>query len=117
MKLRLILAATLVLGLTTACSGRKNYSPFPSINEESKANLDKPIDCSTAAHDIKILEEERASIGKQILSGVRSVVPFAAVAGILAGDYSDRVSVATGSYNRDIEDKVYLIRTTCSTPS
>ena len=39
--------------------------------------------------------------------------PIAAVAGILMGDYSDRVSVAVGTYNSDIEAKIAQIKRAC----
>ncbi len=96
-----------------ACSDRKNLSPFPTISPETKAEIASPVNCSTAQSDIKVLEEEKASVGKQVLSGVRSILPIAAVAGILMGDYRSRVQVATGTYNADIEDKIAKIKSTC----
>ncbi|WKZ57357.1 MAG: hypothetical protein QY326_01445 [Bdellovibrionota bacterium] len=33
-------------------------------------------------------------------------MPISAVAGILMGDYRDRVQVATGQYNNDIEARL-----------
>jgi hypothetical protein len=88
---------------------------MPTIAPEAKAALDAPINCLTAQRDIQILEEEKASVGKQILSGVRAVVPFSAAAGILMGDYRDRAEVATGQYNADIEAKIAQIRQKCGT--
>lgn len=99
--------------LLTGCSDRKNMSPFPSIEPSTKQKLNAPVNCSTAYRDIKVLEEEKASVGKRMLSGVRSVFPIAAVAGILSGDYSDRVSVAIGQYNSDIEAKIAQIKSQC----
>ncbi len=84
-----------------------------SISQTAKDHLAKDVDCSTARKDIQILTQERASVGKQALSGVRSVVPLAAVVGILRGDYRDRVSVATGKYNSDIDAKIKEIKDTC----
>jgi hypothetical protein len=53
-------------------------------------------------------------VAKQILSGVRSVFPIAAAAaGILMGDYRDRVTVATGKYNRDLAAKIAHIKSEC----
>ena len=104
---------TLSLVVFSGCSDRKNVSPLPTISAGTRANLDAPVNCSTARSDIKILEEEKASVGKQVLSGVRSVLPISAVAGILMGDYSDRVAVASGSYNADIEAKIARIKALC----
>ena len=96
-----------------SCSERKNVSPMPSISDSARASLKAPVNCSTAKNDIATLEEEKASVGKQMLSGVRAVFPIAAVAGILMGDYSDRVKVATGQYNSDIEAKITQIKQEC----
>lgn len=93
---------------------RENYSQMPSIDPAIKANLSAPVDCRSARQDIALLEEERASVGKQILSGVRSIMPIAAVGGILMGDYNDRFEVATGQYNSDIEAKIAQIRRVCN---
>lgn len=96
-----------------ACSQRKDISPRPSISEDAIISLDKEINCSTARADIEILENEKASVGKQILSGVRSVIPFSAVAAIIMGDYRERAQVATGQYNDDIESKILEIKSSC----
>jgi hypothetical protein len=102
-----------LLAFTGCSKDRENLSPMPSINPEVKASLNAPINCINARHDIAVLEEERASVAKQVLSGVRSVFPIAAVAGLLLGDYSDRFEVATGQYNADIEAKIARIRSYC----
>lgn len=97
----------------SGCSDRKNVSPMPSITSEEKKELAKPVDCSTAQQDIATLEKERASVGGRIVAGVRSIFPIAAVAGILTGDYSDRVAVASGKYNDDIAAKIEEIKSVC----
>lgn len=71
------------------------------------------MNCATARQDIATLEDEKASVGRRALAGVRSVIPFSAAAGILLGDYSDRVEVATGSYNEALDSKIQEIRATC----
>jgi hypothetical protein len=102
------------LFIMTGCSqDTENFSPLPSIDPEVKADLDAPINCLNARRDIATLEEEKASVGKQILSGVRAVFPIAAVSGLLLGDYGDRVEVATGQYNADIDAKIARIRSYC----
>ena len=102
-----------VLCFTSACSKYPNNSPMPSVSKDAKRELKQPVKCSTARTDIRILQEERASVAKRALSGVRSVMPIAAVAGLLMGDYSDRVSVTTGQYNQDIDRKIAQIKRVC----
>ena len=99
--------------LVSGCAQRENISPVPSIPADAKRELEQPVNCNTAHSDIRILEEEKASVGKRALSGVRSIFPISAAAGILMGDYSDRVSVATGKYNDDIESKISHIKRRC----
>jgi len=113
MKRTLLLVLVASCLFISGCANRTNHSPIPSISEEAQNNLNKLVDCNTAQQDIATLEEEKASVGKRVLSGVRSVFPIAAVAGILMGDYSDRVSVAAGTYNDDIDAKIKQIKEVC----
>jgi hypothetical protein len=71
------------------------------------------VNCSTARQDIATLEQEKASVAKQIVSGARSVIPFSAAAGIVLGDQQDRMEVATGEYNDKIDAKIAEIRRKC----
>lgn len=107
------LLLALVAAALIGCSGQKNISPMPSITEDQRQAMEKPVNCKTARQDIEILENEKASVARQLLAGARSVMPIAAVAGILTGDYNDRASVAIGTYNEDIEKKIRQIRAKC----
>jgi hypothetical protein len=94
------------------CS-RANHSPVPTIDPQVKQQLGAPINCATAKQDIATLEDEKASVAKQVLSGARSIIPFSAAAGIVMGDARDRVEVATGAYNDQIDAKIAQIRRKC----
>lgn len=85
----------------------------PSISEQAKAKLAKPVNCQTAKKDIAALEKEKKSVTTQVTAGVRSVVPTAAVAGLLRGDTKDRAKVASGAYNKEIDAKIAEIKKTC----
>ncbi len=100
-KLSVVLLALIVL------SGCK------TISQTAKDDLDKPVNCVTAREDIAALEAEKASTAKKSEAGVGMVLPGAAVIGILSGDYKDRVKVATGEYNRDIDAKIMEIKCAC----
>ncbi len=112
-KLNIFVGVLLISLLASGCADRKNLSPFPTISDNAKADLSAPVDCQTAQKNISVLESEKASVGRQVLSGVRSIMPISAVAGILMGDYSDRVEVASGEYNNDIEAKIAIIKSSC----
>ena len=108
-----VLLAGILVSSVFACSGQKDNSPMPSISEKAEADLHAKVNCATAPQDIKTLEDEHASVGRRLLDGVRSVFPIAAVAGMLTGDYSERVEVASGEYNREIETKIAEIKEIC----
>ena len=84
-----------------------------TITAEDEARLEKAVDCATAEQDIAALEQERASAGERALTGVRMVLPAAAVMGILRRDMRNRAEVATGAYNEELEAKIAEIRQTC----
>jgi len=105
-----------ILGLGIAMLLATGLLACKTISPEAKAAITGEVDCSTAEQDLAVLEAERASVGKRIVSGVRSVMPVSAVVGILSGDYINRVSVATGVYNRDIEQKEQQISEQCGIP-
>ena len=83
-------------------------------SDRVKAQLAKPVDCNTAQHDIKVLEEEKASLLKRTVSGARSVMPIGATISLLAGNYKDGVEVAVGDYNADIEARIQAIKQKCN---
>ena len=51
-----LISLAITLLVVSGCSGRKNYSPLPTIDEEVKAEISAPVNCSTADRDIAILE-------------------------------------------------------------
>ncbi len=84
-----------------------------SISKEAKAKLAKPVKCETAKRDIAALEKEKASVGRQALAGVTSVMPSGAALALVTGDTKARAKVATGSYNKQIKEKIAEIKKTC----
>ncbi len=83
------------------------------VSKEAKRELRQPVNCTTAAGDIRILESEKAHVGKQIVSGVTAITPAGAVIGILTGTERDKFTVATGDYNRQIDAKIAEIKRVC----
>ena len=83
------------------------------ISQDAKRELRQPVNCATAEGDIRVLESEKAHAGKQLLSGIMAISPAGAVIGILTGTEGDKLKVATGDYNRQIEAKIAEIKRTC----
>lgn len=99
-----IVAAVLLFGLLlNGCAS----------TDKGRAEVDKPVNCDTAAADIKALEEEKVSAGKQLAAGVTSIVPVGLVAGLLTGRADDKAEIALGSYNEMLDDKIAEIKALC----
>ena len=83
------------------------------ISKEAKHKLKKPIDCRTAEYDIEILEGARASASKQAMAGAQTITPAGIATGILGGTWNTNRKVATGEYNKAIDDKIREIKDYC----
>ncbi len=104
-KTLLLLAIPSFLVLPYGCAAKKA--------EQAEADMARPVDCATAEQDIATLEGEKASTSEQVASGVESIVPSAAVIGLLSGTYETNAKVAAGDYNQSIDAKVEEIKTEC----
>lgn len=113
----ILIGSLLLATVTMTGCNRQNHSPRPTIDDKAKQDLAAPINCSTARRDIATLQDEKASVAKQVVSGARSIIPFSAAAGVVLGDQQDRVEVATGVYNDRIDAKIAEIRSKCGIPS
>lgn len=73
----------------------------------------QPINCATAEGDIRVLESERAHVAQQILLGVTAITPPGLILGILTRTEKEKINVATGEYNKMLENKITEIKETC----
>ena len=97
----------LIVGVTflmVACSPQ---------SKEAKQELAQPVNCTTAEGDIRVLENEKAHVAKQVASGVTAVAPAGLVLGVVTGTEDDKLEVATGDYNDQIDKKIAEIKSTC----
>jgi hypothetical protein len=76
-------------------------------------SLTQPINCATSEGDIRVLESEKAHVGRQIVAGVASVAPAGIVLGLVTGTSGTRLRVATGEYNQRIDERIADIKRTC----
>jgi uncharacterized MAPEG superfamily protein len=83
------------------------------ITKQEKQELAKPIDCRTAEGDIRVLQSEKAHVAQEIANGVTAIFPAGAVIGIISGTESDKIKVASGDYNKMIDQKIAEIKTKC----
>lgn len=85
-----------------------------SVSKETKQDLAKPIDCSTAEGDIRVLISEKENVGREIAAGVSSIVPIGLVLNTVTGNEKTNVQVATGEYNTMIDKKIGEIKQECN---
>ena len=83
------------------------------ISPQAQQDLAKPVNCATAAGDMRVLQSEKANVMTQIASGVTSLDPAAAVMSTVTGSEVAKLKVASGEYNQMIDDKIALIKKTC----
>jgi len=84
-----------------------------TISDQSKENLAKPVNCSTARQDIAALEKNKVSTAKKALTGVSAVSPVGAALTVASRQAKDKGSVVSGDYNRKIDQKIAEIERTC----
>ena len=81
--------------------------------KQIKRDLSKQINCAHAEGDIRVLQSEKAHVAKQVLSGITAITPAGAALGIITGTEKAKLQVATGHYNRLLDDKIAEIKTVC----
>ena len=93
--------------------GNAVYRIAQQFKQEARSIQSQRIDCRTAPGDLRVLQSEKANVVQQIGMGVTAIYPAGAVVGILTGTEGTKLSVATGDYNRTIDDKIAQIKSTC----
>ena len=71
-----------------------------------------PVNCAAADGDLRMLEREKKTTLQRIGSGVRMVVPAGLVVGVATGTHT-KYEVATGTYNKMLDDKMAEIKQAC----
>ena len=81
--------------------------------KEVMEEMDNPINCSTAEGDIRMLQEEKANVAQQILAGVSAITPAGFVIGVVTRTEQTKLTVATGEYDRMIDERIAEIKAKC----
>jgi hypothetical protein len=84
--------------------------------KQAEAAEKMPINCATAEGDIRMLQNEKASVAQQAAMGVTAIAPVGLVAGLVTRTEGTKVKVATGEYNKALDAKIAEIKATCSIP-
>jgi hypothetical protein len=102
--MRTILIAAAVV-FVTACQA--------PVTQTEKQELAAPVNCATAESDLRTLQSEKTKVGKQVLEGVSAFSPIGLVTGVATGTEKEKAQVASGDYNKMIDQKIAEIKATC----
>ena len=91
--------------LVTGCAAQ--------YQKQEQQALQQPINCATAEGDIRVLQSEKAHVAQQFAMGISAIAPASLVLGTLTGTEQIKAQVASGEYNRMIDQKIAQIRATC----
>ncbi len=82
-------------------------------HEHLQAQLTSPVDCLNADNDIASLQGEKASSGEKFLNGVASLLPSSVLLNLVTGEFTSRVSIASGKFNKRVDTKIQDIHDSC----
>lgn len=100
---------TPALALFAACA-------FQQKQVEQQLAKPAPINCQTAAGDIRLLQSEKAHVVQQIAEGATAIYPASLVVGLITGTEGTKLDVAIGDYNKKIDARIAEIKQTCGLP-
>jgi len=84
-----------------------------SSYKKGEQDVKKPVNCATAEGDIRALKSEKAHVAQQLAAGVSAITPIGLVAGVVTGTEGTKAEVATGDYNKMLDDKIAEIQQEC----
>jgi len=97
------LAVCFVISMAGCASNQKR------VEQEMK----QPINCAHAEGNIRALQNEKTHTANQIAAGVQAIVPASLVIGLVTGTEGTNARVATGQYNKMIDERIAKIRSKC----
>ena len=84
-----------------------------TIYDKNEVLLEQPIDCSTADEDIAALTAATPEPRQRIRAAIGTVMPVGAATGVVTRDYRDRARLATGGFEKDLNNKIADIYEQC----
>lgn len=105
-KVTMTIMAISLCALLTACASQETV-------KKGEMDAKKPVNCATAEADIRVLKSEKTTASEQMATGVTTIVPVGLVVNTVAGNTGTNAKVATGDYNKMLDDKIAEIQKTC----
>jgi len=93
--------------LVAGCQSDKKYEQY---EEQAKT---MPVNCAHAEGDLRMLQSEKVSTSQQAAAGVTAVVPVGAIVGFISGTEGTKAQIATGEYNKILDNKIAEIKKKC----
>ena len=81
--------------------------------KKTEQAMKQPTNCATAEGDIAMLEQEKTHLAQQIAAGATMITPAGIVIGVVTGTTEARMNVATGEYNKMIDERIAEIKAVC----
>jgi hypothetical protein len=103
-KMNKVILLVCIVMLIPACASQQK-----KVEQEMK----QPINCATAEGDIRMLQHEKAHVAEQIAEGVTAIYPAGLVIGLVTGTEKEKMRVATGKYNKMIDERIAEIKSQC----
>ena len=88
-------------------------APLDPTSDEAKRELKQPVNCATAEGDLRVLESEKTHVIEQVARGYTAVTPVGFVSGVVLGTEGEKLEVATGAYDSQLDAKIAEIKKTC----
>jgi hypothetical protein len=100
------LAILLVFACAPGCVTRQKQ-----VERELKS---KPaVDCRTGHGDLRMLQHDKVHVVQRIAAGVTAIYPAGLVLGVVTGTEGTKLRMATGKYNKMIDERMAEIKQTC----
>ena len=103
----LMMVFCLTVSLSACASSMKKQEKMAQQDEK------KPVNCATAEGDIRALKSEKVHATQQLAAGITAIVPIGLVAGVATGTEGTKAQMATGEYNKKLDEKITEIKMQC----
>jgi hypothetical protein len=105
--MKTLIVMTMIVALSACTTAKKEKATMTELKTNS------PVQCATAKGDLRALESEKAHVGSEIGAGVGAIVPISLVVNLASGTEGTEFKVASGDYNKMIDERIAEIKKTC----
>lgn len=107
----ILIAAGAMIALAGCAS---EYKQDAANEKKAKEMETQPVNCATAQQDIATLQKEKVTTANAAAAGVSAVAPIGLVGGLVTGTEGIKSQIATGEYDKILDQAITRIKTTCN---